>query len=127
MSWVSEVGHFLVDHGISVAAMTAWGTAVLFTGLAVGLKGISITLKLRKPKVRRRSFLLDLLLPMKLARDVQANLDEVTPIWVKAHGRRRAAVIRAAQIGRIIAGHHLRPLVRFFERVLKILRGKSAK
>ncbi|MEA3014198.1 MAG: hypothetical protein QOD42_2743 [Sphingomonadales bacterium] len=72
--------------------------------------------KTAAPKRRGRSFLLDLLLPMAIAKDVQANLNEVMPVWLEQHGQRKARFIRAVQIGRIIIGHWSRPLVKMARR-----------
>lgn len=71
----------------------------------------------------RRSLALDLLLPMNVANDVQASLQELMPIWIDAHGKKRAGWIYRIQVLRVIFGHHASPAIGFFERVLKIVRG----
>lgn len=73
-----------------------------------------------------RSFSLDLFLPFNVARDAQASLEEVFPIWEAAHGKPRALWIRRIQIVRIVVGHHFIPVITFFERVMKIVGGKAA-
>lgn len=75
----------------------------------------------KKDPDSRRSLMLDLLMPMRAAQDVQANLEELMPIWIKAHGQRRANSVRFAQLVRIIIGHHCAPLLAFAERLLKIV------
>lgn len=123
MSSVSDLAGFIREFGLHLGAV-----AVMFTMLVAGLpETVRFLVKWdRRGKIARRSFLLDLLLPIKIAKDAQANLEEVTPLWLKAHGRRRAAFIRLTQIVMIIGGHWLHPALRFFERMLKIMRGQSA-
>lgn len=75
---------------------------------------------------RVRSFSMDLLLPPSVAVDAQACLDEVYPIWIAQHGRRRARWIRRFQIIRIVVGHHAIPVLGFAERILRIVRGGKA-
>ena len=58
---------------------------------------------------------------MKVAKDVQANLEETTPQWVEQFGEPKARIIRAMQIGLIIGGHWLRPLAKVFSEVKKLV------
>ncbi|MBA2935316.1 hypothetical protein HZF05_14605 [Sphingomonas sp. CGMCC 1.13654] len=74
-------------------------------------------------KIEGRSYIVDYLLPPDIAQDVQANMEEVMPIWIAAHGPQRANRIRRAQVFRIVVGHYATPIVAFSERVLAIVRG----
>jgi len=120
MSWVSETSAAL--HEVATGVTLVFFAVVLLTQEALFLS-VRWIWQRRKPRLRRRSLLLDLFMPIKKAKDAQANLEEVTPYWIAEHGRRWARVIRLVQIVRIIAGHHLGPLVAFVERVIKIVRG----
>jgi len=73
-----------------------------------------------------RSFLLDLLLPINIARDAQANLEELMPIWETEHGHRRARLIRRVQTLRIVIGHYGLPVLRLMEKLLKIVSGRGS-
>lgn len=53
----------------------------------------------------RRSYVVDLLLPMSIQTDVQANLEELMPLWIAAHGEKKARRIRRVQICYVVAGH----------------------
>ena len=71
---------------------------------------------------KRRSFVADLLLPIKLSSDLHANLDEVEPLWMTAHGIRRARWIRRSQEFQAIAKYWASPVRQAFQAVLKVIR-----
>lgn len=73
-------------------------------------------------KLMSRSFLADVLLPVKLSNDLHANLDEAMPLWIAAHGERRALWIRRSQEAQTIAKYWMTPLRNLFQAVFKLIR-----
>lgn len=73
-------------------------------------------------KAIRRSFLADFLLPVKISNDLHANLDEAMPLWIAAHGERRALWIRRSQQAQTIAKYWMTPLRNLFQAVFKLIR-----
>jgi hypothetical protein len=69
----------------------------------------------------KRSYFVDLLMPMSIHNDVQLNLAEMMPIWISAHGRKRAEWIRRTQIFLIVVGHYRTAIARMLGRVLRLL------
>jgi hypothetical protein len=74
----------------------------------------------------KRSFMLDLCLPPATAEDAQLNLNDVYPVWVLAHGPRRAKLIRRVQILRLIIGHHWSYVRGGLDRILKLWGGPTS-
>ena len=78
----------------------------------------------RATRLRKtRSFCADLLLPIAVAKDLQASLEDVMPIWIREWGLPRARIIRACQVGRVIIGHHLAPMLNLTAKVWKMVSG----
>ena len=69
-----------------------------------------------------RLFILDLLLPADIAPDVHQNLCDLYPMWLTAHGKKRADIIYNAQVARIIFGCFCNCSLRSVERVLQSIR-----
>ncbi|KRB88178.1 hypothetical protein ASE22_22305 [Sphingomonas sp. Root720] len=74
-----------------------------------------------KGKVNRRSFMVDLLLSTKKSRDFHANLDEIAPIWKRAHGRRKAEWLRRREIVVAVLLHLMTPVLVLWEQVRKFI------
>lgn len=71
-----------------------------------------------------RSSVIDALLPFNMQKDVYANFDDLMPLWVTAHGARRARRIRRAQVARIVVGHYGTVLLEALIKVAGIVRGR---
>lgn len=76
----------------------------------------------RGKNLLHRSFPIDMLLPIDRSNDLHANLDEVEPLWVAAHGIKRARWIRRSQELQAIAKYWASPLKDAFKAVLKVIR-----
>jgi hypothetical protein len=68
------------------------------------------------------SFLLDLLVDVKTAQDMHANLSEVYPFWIKRHGSKRAAWICRVQTIALIFGYVGSNTLSIAERFVKLLK-----
>ena len=64
------------------------------------------------------SLLIDLFVPPDLARDMQANLEELYPIWIDRHGERNARRVHLTQCIRMVGGHMFNGVIGLFERVV---------
>jgi len=62
-----------------------------------------------------------LLVPPKLAQDMQANLHEVLPIWENAYGQRKARWAYRTEVFRLVIGHWGNNILKLAERVMKML------
>jgi hypothetical protein len=78
----------------------------------------------RRTGSSRRPYWADLLLPAKLQRDVHHNLDDMMPIWINAHGLRRARKIRRWQLLMMIMGHYSTIVWKAIVKVLEVVRGR---
>ena len=67
-----------------------------------------------------RSYWVDRLLPISEAEDLYANIDEVMPKWLAAHGERRAWKIRSSQLRHAVVGYYFNKGLSLVERVKKI-------
>jgi hypothetical protein len=139
MSWQSSLGSSVarlaaIDADAAFQLFlqhTLASLSVVITIMAVGRVLILIAAaRLNERPVRRklsaRSYSLDLLLPIRVARDAQASLEEVMPIWIAEWGPKRARRIWRLQIFLIVAGHYTSPILTLLERVLKIVSGRSS-
>lgn len=72
--------------------------------------------------IKSRSFFVDLLLPVAIAKDIQANLEEALPLWIAAHGLRRANWIKRSQEIQLIVGHWFSPVKLAFETVVRLIK-----
>lgn len=78
--------------------------------------------KMSAPR-KARSLLLDLLLPSKIAKDAQINLEEMLPVWVGEHGWFWANIIHFVEKFRLIFGHWITKLQDAAKLIFKIVRG----
>jgi hypothetical protein len=70
----------------------------------------------------RPSLLLDMLVPIAGSQDMQANLEELFPVWIERHGVQRARWIQRAQVAQLIGGNWWENILSSAERLLKIVK-----
>lgn len=104
--------------GVILIILRQFGISVQFPVLEAVLSSLQSDSEYAK----RRSFVADLLLPIKLSSDLHANLDEVEPLWIAAHGMTRARWIRRSQEFQAIAKYWASPVRQAFQAVLKVIR-----
>lgn len=68
------------------------------------------------------SKLLDMFVPIELASDMQANLEDMFPTWVERHGFKWARRIYRGQVGLLVLGRWLNKALEVGERLAKIVK-----
>lgn len=122
-NWLSDqlkLAYNFID--VAFAVMLTYCLFEKYLDYTLSLRGRFSKRVARSADVARRSFIADMLLPVKRSNDLHANLDEVEPLWVAAHGIRRARWIRRSQELQAIAKYWVSPLKDAFQAVLKIIR-----
>lgn len=87
--------------------------------LIISARVVSIARRSR----RARSFMLDLLLPARLAKDAQANLHDILPIWVEEYGWSLAKLLYHKEVVGIVWGHWGGRIMSLGKTVLRMVQG----